>query len=254
MATVLAHRTGYVDAPQLALEKAARLGITHLEIVMRPEHAAGDVLRIIEPHGLRISTVTTEVSVAAEDYVEQFRRWAQLAEDLGALGHFMSVHAGQMPLEQVYERLRKIGDIASDKGQFIAMETHPDLCQNGDNARDTLSAVGHPAVGMNFDTANVYYYNHDVDTVAELRKVAPYVRSVHLKDTDGGFESAWFPVVGQGVVDFPGVAETLRGVGFDGPWTLEIEGTAVHSEGPDAMEKNVAESVAYLRQIGLVGD
>jgi sugar phosphate isomerase/epimerase len=252
METILAHRTGYVDAPQLALDVAVRLGVTHLEIVMRREHTAADVLRIIEPHGLRVSTVTTEVSVGAEDYLEQFRGWAQLAEDLGALGHFMSVHAGQMPRDEVYRRLRTLGDIAAEKGQFIAMETHPDLCHNGDAAREALSAVGHPAVGMNFDTANVYYYNHDVDTVAELRKVAPFVRSVHLKDTDGGFESASFPLVGQGVVDFPGVIEVLQPLGFRGPWTLELEGTAIHHDGPDAMERNVAESVAYLRSIGLV--
>ena len=252
MSTVLAHRIGYVDAPQLALDIDARLGITHLEIVMREEHTAADVLKIIEPHGLRISTVTTQVAVSDEDYLEQFTRWAQLVEDLQGLGHFMSVHAGEMPLEEVYERLRRMGEIAGEKGQFIGMETHPDLCQSGDNARETLSAVNHPAVGMNFDTANIYYYNENADIVAELKKAAEFVRSVHLKDTDGGFKSAVFPVVGQGVVDYPAVLEVLRDKGFNGPWTLELEGTAIDWNSPDAIEKTVADSVAYLRVIGLV--
>lgn len=252
MSAVLAHRVGHVDAPQLALDIVARLGVTHLEIVIRPEHTAADVLKIIEPHGLRISTITTPVAIGDDDYLEQFARWGRLLADLDGLGHFMSVQAGQMPLGEVYERLHRIGDIAAERGQFIALETHPDLVQNGDNARRTLSAVDHPAVGMNFDTANIYYYNENADTVEELKKAAEFVRSVHLKDTDGGFKSAVFPVIGQGVVDYPRVLEVLRAEDFNGPWTLELEGSAIDLQAPSAVERAVAQSVAYLREIGLM--
>ena len=37
MPNILSHRVGYVDQPQLPLERVAGLGIEYLEIVMRPE-------------------------------------------------------------------------------------------------------------------------------------------------------------------------------------------------------------------------
>jgi len=253
MAAILSHRVGYVDKPQLPLDRVAKLGITHLEIVMRPEHTAEDVLSIIQPHGLKIGTLSTASPLGVDDYVERFTASADLLQALGGLGHFTSVHAGETPLDVVCERMRAIGDIAAEREQFIAMETHPDLCENGSKAAQTLSAIAHPAVGMNFDTANVYYYNENVDAVEEIKKVARWVRSVHVKDTTGGFKDASFPNVGEGVVDYPGIMAALAAVDFAGPWTLELEGIAGSADSVDKMEANVAACVAHLRKIGLIG-
>ena len=51
------------------------------------------------------------------------------------------------------------------------------------------------------------------------------VTNVHLKDNRGGFEDWYFPAVGDGgSVDFARVRRILDGVGFAGPYTIEIEG------------------------------
>ena len=126
-------------------------------------------------------------------------------------------------LAAAYARLRQVGDVAARHGLVVALETHPNLISNGDVARRTMEAVAHPSIRVNYDTANVHYYNHGVDSVAELRKVLPYVAALHLKESKGAYESFDFPPLGQGIVDFPAIFRLLDEAGFSGPTTLEIE-------------------------------
>ncbi|NQT87600.1 sugar phosphate isomerase/epimerase, partial [bacterium] len=156
------------------------------------------------------------------------------------------------PLETAYERLRRIGDIAAKHGVKIGMETHPDLCENGAKAAATMTAIGHPSIGVNYDTANVYYYNHGVDTVGEAAKAAPHTVSVHLKDTLGGYEDASFPRFGEGVVDFGKVFEVFNAEGFTGPFTIELEGKLTQGETDDENQAHVQACVDHLRGLGLV--
>ena len=158
-----------------------------------------------------------------------------------------------MSKQEAYDRLHRLGDAVGEHRVYLAMETHPDLCQNAANMLETMAGVGHPWVGINYDTANIYYYNENVDTVEEVRKAAEYVRSVHLKDTFGGFRDGNFPVFGEGIVDFAGVAEVLGRVGFMGPYTMELEGKQFDAGKPEELAEKVAACVAHLKQVGLVG-
>jgi inosose dehydratase len=157
-----------------------------------------------------------------------------------------------MPLEEAYKRLRRIGDIAGEYGIDIGMETHPDLCENGGKAAETMAAINHPSVGVNYDTANVYYYNHNINTVEEAGKIARHVVSVHLKDTMGGYHDGNFPDFGKGVVDFAGVFRVFNGAGFTGPFTMELEGAGTTSSQVDEQERHVRACVEHLRGLGLV--
>jgi inosose dehydratase len=107
-------------------------------------------------------------------------------------------------------------------------------------------------VRINFDTANIYYYNAGADAVAELRTILPYVEGVHLKDTRGGPQQFDFPTLGEGVVDFPGVFGLLNSRGFFGPFTMELEGTKGLDRDEAQIKQHVAESVAYLRRSGCI--
>jgi sugar phosphate isomerase/epimerase len=85
-----------------------------------------------------------------------------------------------------------------------------------------------------------------------LERVIPFVASMHLKDTDGGFKSGKFPVLGQGVVDFPRIFKTLADAHFDGPLTMELEGDLMKGLNLDQRQEKVAACVAYLKTIGVV--
>ena len=91
-----------------------------------------------------------------------------------------------------------------------------------------------------------------VDPADELEKVKHLVRNVHLKDNRGGFEDWYFPAVGDGgSVDFSRIRRILDGVGFSGPYTIEIEGIGGEPEpGLEGRQDRIARSVAHLRACG----
>ncbi len=253
MPNILAHRVGYVDAPQIPLESDVEIGIRHLEIVMRdPDQTVDDVKRILDPLGMQVASLHAPSPIEDDAVFAMIEDYAKRAAAFGTKSLFVSVHTGEKPREWAYSRLRKLGDIAGEFGVALAMETHPNLCQNGDEMRETMEAIDHPYVGVNYDCANVYYYNRDVTAAGEIAKVAQWVKSVHLKDTDGGFESIHFPVLGEGVVDFAAVFATLAGVGFHGPYTLELEGDAASAGSVDGVVENVRACRQHLVDIGVL--
>ena len=156
----------------------------------------------------------------------------------------------------VVDNLRYLGDLAGEIGIDLAIETHRGPTQDAGAMLALMADVDHPRVRLNFDTGNIAYYNEGADPVAELDRVKHLVRSVHLKDNRGGFEDWYFPALGDGgAVDFLRVREILDGVGFLGPYTIEIEGIGGEPEpGPEVRQDRVARSVAHLRALGYFED
>jgi sugar phosphate isomerase/epimerase len=251
--------SSYGKYHEQAFSHLAKAGVRYVEIAPPPPDRADDIAGRLKEYGLKPATVALpDGLVGKDDRNDAFLGCAAFADRWDAKIFFASVSSTALGRETTLRRLRELGDIASERGMTIAMETHPDLVTNGDVALQTMRDLNHPHVRVNFDTANVYYYNHDVDAVAELGKIVDYVASMHIKDTGGGFESWDFPGIGEGVVDFPAALRLLRDHGFQGPLTLEIEGV----KGEDLSETEAADRVArsvdnlrgWLRELGVDGE
>ena len=244
--------SSYRPFEAIAYEHLAGLGIRHME-VMLPSPERIDALGVeLARFGLTASSVHGECDVRRADVVEQVAGQMPALKALGTRYLFVSVRGDRTPPETVCDRLRRAGDEAGRNAVTIVLETHPDLVTNAAVALRIMRATDHPHVRINFDTANVYFYNRDVDAVAELRQIAPYVASLHLKDTDGGFEHWHFPALGRGVVNFPGIFTVLDDIAFDGPCTLEIEGIEGETRTERLVCDRIAESLGYLRGLGRV--
>lgn len=240
----------YHPFEDIALAHLQELGVRYVEIEV-PAH--DDIARVqadLQRYGLEASSLQGKLDVQRDDAAAQISQQMPAFEALGTKRMFLSVKAEDTPLDVVYRRLHAAGDVAQRHGVTLILETHPDLVTNAVVARQTFSAVAHPNVRMNFDTANVYFYNDGTTAVKELEPVLEFVGGVHLKDTDGGFHSWHFPALGEGVVDFPAVFRLLDSVGYDGPYTLEVEGIEGEEKTPDLARRRIADSVAYLRKIG----
>lgn len=234
---------------QRAFEHMKTIGIRYAEVSIGKPEDADEWLRQIEPYGVCISSVICPCDISSDEGAENFSSIARAVQRMGASIAFVSVHAGELPLPDVYRRIRRLGDIAGELGVKVAMETHPDLITNGDVASQTMQAVAHPNVGINFDTANIYYYNEGTDSVTEIRKVLPHVFSVHLKDTNGKPRTWHFPTLGEGVVDFPEIFRLLLGYGFRGPFTMELEGIEGENLTEEQQLERVTQSYNYVRGI-----
>lgn len=152
----------------------------------------------------------------------------------------------------IVKNLRTIGDTAADSGITLALETHKGPTQNASAMLKTLDDVSHPAIKLNFDTGNIAYYNEGVTPMAELKKVAPLVMNVHLKDNRGKLEDWYFPALGEGgAVDFAEIRETLDSVGYMGAYTVELEG--IGGEPEPGLEERIGrlrKSCEHLKKCG----
>jgi L-ribulose-5-phosphate 3-epimerase len=258
-----------------AVERIREAGIEHLELALRGHDFGGLVIpesavvtekaddataqrfcEHIALHGVKVSGCNVGgADIRTLEGVELTQRRIQFAGKWFGVPVVVS-GAGQPADEAerrtVIDHLRRIGDTAGEMGITVALETHKGPTQNAAAMLALMDELDHPHVRLNFDTGNIAYYNRGVDPADELEKVKHLVRNVHLKDNRGGFEDWYFPAVGDGgSVDFTRVRHILDGVGFAGPYTIEIEGIGGEPEpGLEGRQDRIARSVAHLRSCG----
>ena len=255
MQNLIAAQIGcYGEFADRAWTHLPQIGIHHIEVgVPKPDDVEA-LKRKLADHGLTASTLSGSCPIANADVAEAMRPQFEACQALGTSLMFVSVHAGDLDRRVAYERLRQVGDEAAKHQMTVIMESHPDLITNGDVARQTMQAVDHDHIRVNYDTANFYYHNDipGINAIDELAKIIDYVAGVHCKDTDGGYHSAYFPVLGQGVVDYAEVFRMLNARGFTGPFTIELEGMRGVTFDEPGRLKYVADSVDHLRALGVM--
>jgi sugar phosphate isomerase/epimerase len=233
----------------------AALGVKHVELGVPGPEAVDGVRTELARTGLSLSSAQMRLDLSDADSVQSIARQAHTARDLGARYGFISVKAGGLGLERAYERLREAGELAAAHDVVLVVETHPDLAHNGDVARQTMEAVDHPGVRVNYDTANVLYYSDGptlLDSVTELTKVLPWVASLHLKEYASEKPRAWaFPALGEGSIDFGAIVALLRTNSFEGPLTLELEGCEGEELTREQQYERVRKSVEVVRALGI---
>ena len=234
-----------------AYEHLGRIGLTNVEIPCPEPEEAGAVQLDLDRFGLRPSSLIIRCEMHADDVVQRFVHSLNTVAEMGVTLVFTSIKTGGIDRDFVYGKLQDIGDAAAERGIVVAMETHPDLVTNADVALETMRSVNHPNIRINFDTANVHYYNEGVDAVEQFRKVSHAVAAVHLKETNGAFQTWHFPALGEGVVDFPAIFEIFAGQGRNGPYTFELEGIRGESLTRRDVERRIEQSLDYLRARGL---
>jgi len=142
------------------------------------------------------------------------RENADLARELGV--DLVTFHAGFIPESRddperakLITRLRTIADIFAQQSVRVALETGQ---ETADTLLDALDELDRPAFGVNFDPANMILYDRG-DPVAALRKLAPRVVQIHIKDAvRTEIQGTWgrdVPV-GSGDVDWPAFFAVLH--------------------------------------------
>jgi L-ribulose-5-phosphate 3-epimerase len=233
----------------VAFAHLQQIGIANVEIPVPKPEELDDVLATLRSHGLTATSLNCPCDLT--EPLEAMEERLQIGQRMEVPLFFISAKAGDLPKPEAYGRLRERADLAERYGITLSLETHPDLGENAGEARATLHAVEHPHLRWNLDTANLYYYNANIDAVEQTVRGLDLIGSVHLKDTNGGYKAWWFPALGQGIVDFPAVFQTLNGHGFYGPFTMELEGIQGETLDEAGVSARVQDSLAYLQDLGL---
>ena len=227
------------------------LGVKYVFMNVPAPDEVDAVTERLAAHGLTVVVMRGSADLSKPSGVDELAAQLATCEQMGVTYLFLSPKRRGAEKEVIFERIRQAGDHAKKHGVIIALETHPDLGTNGDVHLATMKAIDHPNIRVNFDTANIHYYNKNTDAPTELKKIIDYVATVELKDHNGEFQVWNFPALGKGVVDIPGVLRLLREHGYAGPITMEIEGIKGVERDQAQIEKDLEESTAYLRSLGL---
>ncbi len=255
MKNIIACRPGCfgVDLPE-GLELLKRSGLTNAEINFPEDDDFAGLAKTAANAGVTVTSLSGGVKLDNAESVDKLGRVIKGAAEIGTKIIFLSTGVEKVDPEEGLDTLRQLANDAHAAGVVLSIETHEPYAYNGDLARKTIETVNSPGIGHNFDTANIYYYNpKGIDAVEELKKILPYVTSVHLKESGKGEPRAFdFPALGTGIVNFPEVFRILAERDFYGPYTMELEGPLVDGLPADQRVEKVRECVNYLKSIDVM--
>ena len=163
----------------------------------------------------------------------------------------VGLHIGVVPHDRndpdragIIQVTRQLCDHCAGNDQFVHLETGQETADDliafiEDSERDNLR--------INFDPANMILYGMGKPLEA-LRKLAPWVRSVHCKDATWSDQPGitWGREVplGEGDVDIKAYIQTLLEIGYDGPLTIERE----IPEDPERQFREIGDAVRLLER------
>lgn len=159
---------------------------------------------------------------------------------------YIACHVGFVPQlkDLAYERfiaeMKQLAKFAGSLGQTLLFETGTESVSE---LKTIFSDIDEPALGINFDPANLLYYNQD-DPAVLLDEMSDFIKVVHCKDAVrplSGQKYGSETVLGQGGTNFTALLKRLQAVGFDGPLIIERE----LAPGPE-QEKDISEAVKLI--------
>lgn len=223
------------------------IGIDHVHLAIRPaiEENAEDYLAALEKQNWTISA--TMIDFPQEDYTtldtikatggivpdECWETNSRLFKDAAKVTarlevKYLSMHAGFIDqsnaayIEKFHSRIKTLADAASQEGIVLLLETGQ---ETSEQLKAFLTELNHPAVGVNFDPANMILYDKG-EPVEAVRTLAPWIRHIHIKDAirttrpgTWGTEVLW----GEGQVVPEEFLSVLEEIGYEGTLAIERE-------------------------------
>ncbi|MGC9453505.1 MAG: sugar phosphate isomerase/epimerase family protein [Phycisphaerae bacterium] len=243
--------------------RASQAGADGVEVVystteqasqLNSDHAA-ELKTLAREHGLAIPSLCIAVVnqtpslitslEAAGKTLELLRRAIEVSAEAGAsvlLVPFFDQNAIELPeeLDRAAEALNELVEPAEQAGVTLGVESS----LNADQLEYLLDALtGSPNVKVYYDTANALA--RKLDPVTFIRDLGPgRLAQVHFKDVRvvSGQPPNYDIPLGEGDVDFDGVMQSLRAVGYDGWIVIEAGG------GEDPVE-SAKRNIAFTREL-----
>lgn len=161
------------------------------------------------------------------------------------LGFIPHSSVGDPDYDGILEVTRDVCDHCRANGQNLHLETGQETAEG---LLQFLADVGRDNLFVNFDPANMILYGTG-EPIEALKKIGNFVRSVHCKDGTWSNQpgETWGQEVplGEGQVDIAAYLRTLKGIGYDGPLTIERE---IPQE-PERQKAEIGGAVSLLNRL-----
>jgi sugar phosphate isomerase/epimerase len=256
-----------------ALAGAAKAGFKAVELAAVrgwTEHVSADmddaqiqgVKDLLAKYGLKAVALAGHCNLMDENRLADFERNIELAHRFGCAYIVTSTgeaHFGEgeeFSNDVLVANIKKILPKLEATGIRMVLEIHGDY-GTGESLYAITQAVASPYVGINYDTANVFFYGGK-SPMDDIKTCYGDVFYVHLKDKSGA-QKVWdFPGVGNGELPLKEFMEFMDSVGYEGPYSIEIEYTeafTMRDKQPgdiDVANRELADSYRYLKSLGRI--
>ena len=220
----LAHFHPYDDPQSLAdlVKVPEQYGLQVSEVVIQQDLVTLDAARFEE----RIDLVSASIRTAAQlgiSVLNLFTGPAPWDSQAPRLGVDIQEGEAWRLLFMAFDRLLPL---AEKNGVYLAVEAvFGQLCHDYYTLSELLNHYDSEYLAVNMDPSHFQLYGNDVPWV--VSRLGPRIRHVHLKDVVGrpglpGKEFA-FPLLGEGVIDWPAFAAALDAAGYQGALSVEFE-------------------------------
>jgi len=147
--------------------------------------------------------------------------------------------------DEFYSALEQGVRHAESVGVTITLKPHTGITANAAACRKVLKRVASDHLRICWDAGNVAFYE-GLNPDPGLPELAPYVKSVCIKDQRGGRAAADFPVPGSGDINHELMFRTLFAGGFRGPLAVErVDGTGGPVT-PEVLDQRIAQAYNFL--------
>jgi len=261
-----------------AIDLAAGAGFDAVDIRQQDDGAhitpdiaddeAEKIRKRVAEAGIHISGLTTYWEIGliepegAEEQLASLERSMHTTQALGA--KFVRVSGPDIDREEGYEATRaafreqweRVGDMAEEMGLVVTVEQHGGrLTASAGQCLDLMRGLERDSLGIVFDPGNAVSEGFERPWV-QVRMLGSRIRAVHVKNrmTEKGEAGVNERLPGgncridEGVLDWPLIAQELKGVGYSGYLTCEDFAPF------DTLEEKFAWDAEYLRRLAEVFD
>ncbi len=177
-----------------------------------------------------LDSIKVTGGIGPDEYWEQNRELflgaVEVTVKLGV--KYLSLHAGFIDesdpayIKKFYDRIRLLADAAGQKDIMLLLETGQETAEE---LKHFMEELNHPAIGVNFDPANMILYDKG-NPIEAVQVLAPWIKHIHIKDatrtTQPGTWGAEVPW-GEGEVGPEAFLNVLKEIGFEGVLAIERE-------------------------------
>ena len=239
---------GTPDATVLeAIDQFADLGLDGIEIICADDYGCGvnletsrtglaEIRQRASETGLIVAGLVPYTkdmnhpsAAAREKAVADLKRAVDIAAALNCPairvfgGHEVSPSEQGIALGWLAESLREAGDYAGRTGVQLNVENHMDtMATSAEMTMAIVHAVDLPNVGVLYDQANLTYMGQEHHGTA-IDMQGPRISHVHVKDFYWDGTERVAAVLGNGIVPWGEIVNSLTDIGYQGFYSLEYE-------------------------------
>jgi fructoselysine 3-epimerase len=180
------------------------------------------------------------------DRIELIGKAMQIAKTIGAAN--ISITSGKMlggmsparAAEQFEKSMATVLEMADRAGINVGIECEPGLfIEYVAELREWIDRLGHPRLGANLDIGHCQVIGESIPLAIDL--LAKRIWNLHVEDIPG--RKHYHLIPGEGSIDWHGVRDALKSIGYDRYLTVELY---THTEDPQSAAEK---SFAFLNRI-----